>query len=219
MNDIPPQTPCAPNAPGAQNTPSVKKIAPTKEQMLLLPPFDGLTRAQIFVPATEAEFLEAAAEINTAGVVGFDTESKPTFAKGELSDGPHVVQFSTLHRAYIFQLHHKACWPIVTQLLQAKQVQKIGFSLSSDHGQILAKLGVKIENVVDLVGAFNRQGYRGTTGVKTAVAIVFAQYFRKSKRISTTNWSMLKLNDSQLLYAANDAYAAIKVFDGLNALK
>ena len=77
MNDIPQQTPCAPNAPSVQNTPSAKKIAPTKEQMLLLPPFDGLTRAQIFVPATEAEFLEAASEINAAGVVGFDTESKP----------------------------------------------------------------------------------------------------------------------------------------------
>ncbi len=193
-----------------------KKIAPTKEEMLLLPPFAGLSISQLFVPTTLAEFVQAAAEINAAGIVGFDTESKPTFAKGEVSEGPHVVQFSTLQRAYIFQLHHKECWPIVAQLLQAKTVQKVGFSLGSDHGQILAKLGVKVENVLDLVTAFKLRGYRGTTGVKTAVAIVFAQYFRKSKRISTTNWSMPKLNDSQLLYAANDAYAAIKVFDGLS---
>lgn len=192
-----------------------KKVAPTKEEMLLLPSFAGLLIAQIFVPVTLAEFVEAAAEINGAGIVGFDTESKPTFAKGEVSEGPHVVQFSTLQRAYIFQLHYKDCWPIVAQLLQSKTVQKVGFSLGSDHGQILAKLGVKVENVLDLVAAFKLRGYRGTIGVKTAVAIVFAQYFRKSKRISTTNWSMPKLNNSQLLYAANDAYAAIKVFDGI----
>jgi ribonuclease D len=200
----------------AQVAQSKQKIAPTKEEMLLLPPFAGLTRDAIFVPTTLAEFMQAAVEINAAGIVGFDTESKPTFAKGEVSEGPHVVQFSTLERAYIFQLCYKECWPIVAELLQSKAVTKVGFSLGSDHGQILAKFGVKVEKVLDMVSVFKRQGYRGTTGVKTAVAIVFAQYFRKSKRISTTNWSMQKLNDSQLLYAANDAYAAIKVFDGLN---
>ncbi len=195
--------------------PLPKKVAPSKEEILLLPPFPGLLRDQIFVPATLPEFVQAAAEIMLAGIVGFDTESKPTFAKGEVSEGPHVVQFSSLQRAYIFQLCHSECWPIVADLLQSKVLTKVGFSLSSDHGQILAKLDVKVEKVIDLVSVFKRHGYRGTTGVKTAVAIVFAQYFRKSKRISTTNWSTRKLNDSQLLYAANDAYAAMRVFDAI----
>ena len=69
-----------------------------------MPPFSGLTLAQIFVPESDAEFAAAAHEILAAGVVGFDTESKPTFARGEESSGPHVVQFALADKAYLFML-------------------------------------------------------------------------------------------------------------------
>ena len=68
---------------------------PDREQILLLEPFQGLALADIRVVETRADAEAAAAALMASAVVGFDTESKPTFAKNEISGGPHVVQFAT----------------------------------------------------------------------------------------------------------------------------
>jgi ribonuclease D len=195
------------------------KIAPTKAQTALLSPFLGLSLESIHVPATRSEFETATAEIKAAGVVGFDTESKPTFVKDEKSEGPHIVQFALHSKAYIFQLHQPDCQPFLAELLASDTVLKVGFGLASDRGQIQNKLGVKLGGVLDLSSVFRTQGYRNATGVRAAVAIVFNQKFHKSKRLTTSNWAMPTLSASQLLYAANDAYAALKVQAALELLK
>ncbi len=192
-----------------------KPIAPTKAETALLPPFPSLPLERIFVPASAADFAAAAAEIFAAGVAGFDTESRPTFRAGEKSDGPHVVQFALSTKAFIFQLHLPAGRPFVIDLLQSARVQKVGFGLKSDHTQILAKLGVKPRNVIDLDQIFRRQGYRGQIGVRGAVGALLRQRFRKSKTITTSNWSLPRLTANQLLYAANDAFAALKIHEAL----
>jgi hypothetical protein len=53
-------------------------------------------------------------------------------------------------------------------------------------------------------------------GVRNAVGLVFNQRFAKSKKITTTDWSQRELTPQQMLYAANDAYAALKVLVALN---
>jgi ribonuclease D len=195
----------------------MNKIPPDKAQTALLPPFSGLALANIFVPASEAEFAAAAAEIMAAKVVGFDTESKPTFFKEQQSQGPHVVQFALENKAFIFQLHHRHSWPFLLELLQAEALLKVGFGLGQDKGQIHAKLGVRLNGVLDLCSVFRQMGYRNAVGVRAAVAIVFKQRFLKSKRVSTSNWANPVLTSNQLLYAANDAYAALKVQNALQA--
>jgi ribonuclease D len=51
--------------------------------------------------------------------------------------------------------------------------------------------------------------------VRAAVGVVLGQAFRKSKRITTSNWAAPNLSSQQLLYAANDAFAALRVMEGL----
>jgi ribonuclease D len=188
---------------------------PTREEIALLEPFIGLTIDRIFVPSTRAEIDHAAAELAAARFVGFDTESKPTFAKGEVSDGPHTVQFATLEKAYVFQLHRAECHLAVAGILASTDIVKVGFGLRSEQDQLPRKLGVHPRAVLDLCAVFRRQGYRKTIGVKTAVAVVFKKKFQKSKRVTTSNWARHELAPNQLLYAANDAYAAVKVLDAL----
>ncbi len=188
---------------------------PTRDEMALLEPFTGLTIDRIFVPSTQAEIDHAAAELAAARFVGFDTESKPTFAKGEVSDGPHTVQFATLEKAYVFQLHRTACHSAVSAILTSTDIVKVGFGLRSEQDQLPRKLGVHPRAILDLCAVFRRQGYRKMIGVKTAVAVVFKQKFQKSKRVTTSNWARHELAANQLLYAANDAYAAVKVLDAL----
>jgi ribonuclease D len=45
--------------------------------------------------------------------------------------------------------------------------------------------------------------------------MLFQRRLLKSKAMTTSNWAATQLSDRQLLYAANDAYAAIKVHHAL----
>lgn len=197
----------------------MNKVAPTKAETALLEPFAGLTLERIVVPASREEFASAAAEIKAAGVAGFDTESKPTFVTGDVSEGPHVVQFALHDKAFIFQPHRAHCREFLVELLQSEEVLKVGFGLKSDSGQIRAKLGVDLRVVLDLNTVFSMDGYGKHMGVRAAVALMFNQRFPKSKSTTTSNWSQPQLTSRQLLYAANDAYAALKVLEALDRLR
>ena len=190
--------------------------APTKQESKLLAPFKGLLLNQIFVPSLKEEFITATNEIINSKIVGFDTESKPIFKKDQKNHGPHVVQFSLLDKAFIFQLHHKHCLECLLEIFQSNRVVKVGFGLKSDKAHIYNKFGVKLNAVLDLNSAFREKGYRGQIGARGAVAIVFNKKFNKSKRTSTSNWAMPCLSKNQLLYAANDAYVALSVYNELN---
>lgn len=194
----------------------MSKPVPTKPEIALFEPFVGLTLAEIVVPTTIEEFAAATEEMMAAGIVGFDTESKPTFTTGEVSTGPHLVQFALPHKAFLFQIHHEAGLPFLVALLESEALIKVGFGLKSDRKHIHAKLGVALNGLVDLNTVFRRDGYHKDMGVRAAVGLVLGQRFPKSKSVSTSNWSREELNPAQLLYAANDAYAALKVLEALN---
>lgn len=190
-------------------------LIPSKPQIALLEPFERLGLDRIRLVGTSAQAEQAIREMAGAAVLGFDTESKPTFAKGEVSDGPHTVQLATLQQAWVFQLHEPGCRSLVAGLLESHPALKVGFGLGDDRRRILIKLGVEARGVVDLNSVFQRQGYRKDIGVKTAVALLFNRRFLKSGKASTSNWAARQLSEGQLLYAANDAYAAARVFDAL----
>ena len=193
----------------------MKKFAPTKDEIALLPPFSGLALEHIHVPKSREEFASAAAGIRAAGIVGFDTESKPTFVVGDVSEGPHVVQFALHDKAYLFQLHLAEGRTYLLDLLQSEQLLKVGFGLKSDRGHIRAKLGVHFGGVVDLNTVFSMDGYHKEMGVRAAVGLVLKQRFAKSRHVTTSNWSQPQLTAQQMLYAANDAYAALKVLEAM----
>jgi ribonuclease D len=189
--------------------------APTKEEIAALEPFERIGLEHIEVVSTEAEAEGAIAQMKGVRVFGFDTESKPTFSKGEVSDGPHIVQLSTLDKSWIFQLHDLACRQRLAEILASHDSVKAGFGLGDDKRRIQSKLGVEVLGVADLNSTFRRFGYRKDIGVKAAIAIVFGKRFLKSGKASTSNWAAPQLSESQLLYAANDAYAAARVYAAL----
>jgi ribonuclease D len=193
----------------------VSKAVPTREEIALLEPFSGLELDRIHVPCGTGEFASAAAEISAAGIVGFDTESKPTFVVGDVSEGPHLVQFALHDRAYLFQLHRAEGLPFLVELLQSERLIKVGFGLRSDRSHIRAKLGVDFGGVVDLNTVFSMDGYHKEIGVRAAVGMVLKRRFAKSRHVTTSNWAQPRLTPQQMRYAANDAYAALKVLEAL----
>lgn len=188
---------------------------PSKEQIALLDPFDRLGLDRIVLVSTPEQAHKACAELGTVKVLGFDTESKPTFFKDQVSEGPHIVQLATVDRAWVFQLHDVQCSAMVADLLALKGLTKAGFGLGDDRKRIISKLGVEPADVLELNTIFRERGYRKDMGVKGAVAVLFEKRFIKSKKAATSNWANPRLTEAQLVYAANDAYAAIRVFHAL----
>ena len=182
-----------------------------------LPRFDGLALDRIVTPSTPEEFAQAVDDILTFAQIGFDTESKPTFTVGELSSGPHLIQFATPTKAYLFQIGIPGCVEAAKWVLETDQVLKVGFGLASDRSRLRTRLGIELRHSVDLGSALRYHGKKGQVGLRGAVAAVLGAGISKSRSVSTSNWANKNLAEAQQRYAANDAYAALMVFLALDA--
>ncbi len=189
---------------------------PSADAIALLEPFERLPRSHVHLVHTAEQVRHATQALQHASAWGFDTESKPTFHRDQTSDGPHTVQLATPEQAWVFQLHDPDCRAAVAELLTWPHAVKAGFGLRDDRARIQHKLGVTPANVLELNTVFRQRGYRREVGLKTAIALLFNQRFLKSKKTATTNWAAPQLSESQLLYAGNDAYGAVRVYHALN---
>ena len=178
----------------------------------LLPPYQGLAMDQVRLVRHAADAELALAALLAADVIGFDTESKPTFLKGEVSTGPHLAQLATDDIAFLFQIDAVAATHVLKPVLESVRILKVGFGLKDDVKRVRAKLGIEMRNVLDLSTALRRPGEKNTLGVKTAVARMLGLQMQKSKKITTTNWALPNLSERQLLYAADDAHAALRLY-------
>jgi len=216
MTDSPPSRRQPPSTPRHPSGRTAQRPTPDKDQIALLEPFERLGLDRIALVSTPAQADQACDALASASAWGFDTESKPTFVQGETSDGPHIVQLATLERAWVFQLHDPGCRARVAELLALRGVTKAGFGLGDDTKRIQHKLGVQPADVLELNTVFRQRGYRKDMGVKGAVAVLFNRRFIKSKKAATSNWANARLSEAQLVYAANDAWAALRVFNALH---
>ena len=177
-----------------------------------LPIYSGIAMDRITLVDDAALAAKALAALLAAPAIGFDTESKPTFLKGEISTGPHLVQLATDEQAYLFPVVFAANHDVLRQILAAPNVLKVGFGLGNDRSALRSRLGIELNNVLDLGEVLRGPGHRGTVGAKVAVAHYFGQKFQKSKKVGTSNWASSRLNERQLLYAANDAHVALQLY-------
>lgn len=191
------------------------KTVPAKEDIALLPAFPRLGPPDITLVQTAPQALAAWERLSECPVWGFDTESKPTFSVGETSDGPHLLQLATTTHAWVIQLHDADCRATVAAWMANPAFTKVGFGLGDDKKRMLHKFGVEPACVVDLNHLFHQRGWRKDMGVKGAVAVVFGQNFAKSKKAATSNWASAQLSEHQVVYAANDAFAAACVYQAL----
>ena len=182
-----------------------------------LPPYVGIGLERIVLVDSEALAENAGASLLAADAIGFDTESKPTFLKGEESTGPHLIQLATDERAYLFPVSASQRSPVLKTILESPRVIKVGMGLGNDRSALKSRLGIELAAVLDLGEALRGQGegrigHRGTVGAKVAVAYFFGQRLQKSKKVGTSNWASRRLSESQLRYAANDAHVALMIY-------
>lgn len=177
-----------------------------------LPLYAGIPIERVILVTSEATAAEALAALLASDAIGFDTESKPTFLKGEASTGPHLVQLANDTHAYLFPIARAGDHTVLRQILESTAALKVGFGLGNDRSALKLRLGITLNNVLDLGEKLRGPGHKGTVGAKVAVAHFFGQKLQKSKKTGTSNWANRTLNERQLLYAANDAHVALQLY-------
>lgn len=191
-------------------------IIPNRDEISLFPKFKNLPEQQIILIKNEEQCLEIQQDIEKIQVFGFDTESKPTFRKGETNTGPHLIQLSSMDRAYLFQVNAVTLAFLKPVLSNPNQL-KVGFGLKNDQ-HLFRKKNIELQGIMDISKSFKAFGIENPLGVKNAIALLFKQNVPKNKKISTSNWSKSILTPEQIQYAAADAYAALHVYLELSRL-
>lgn len=195
---------------------SLLQTLPSKEQIQALPVFQNLPMQQIHLIHNIEQCLALEQELKSCALLGFDTESKPTFAKGEVSTGPHLIQLASHDSAYLFQINPEII-EFLKPVFESRDQIKVGFGLKND-AHLFRKKGIELNSVIELSKCFSAFGFPNPMGLKNAMALLFQVNFPKSKKISTSNWARKTLTLAQIQYAAADAYAPVLVFEELHRL-
>ena len=186
---------------------------PSKEQILTFPRFPNLALDKIIVINQLKQCQAIETELKTAALLGFDTESKPTFNKGEVQTGPHLIQLATAEKAYLFQVSPDIL-NFLKPIFENPDQIKVGFGLKND-AHLFRKKGIELKSVIELSKCFGSFGLNNPVGIKNAIALLFQMNFPKSKSVSTSNWARKSLTIPQIEYAAADAYAPVLIFEEL----
>ena len=158
--------------------------------------------------ATAKELEQARADFRQERVVGFDTETRPSFKKGE-RHLPCLVQAATARAVYLFQLSRLDVFPALVELLARGETVKAGVGLAHDMRQLKLVFPFTVNNVLDLGVVARRRGL-GQTGVRNLAGILLG--FRIPKGNRTSNWAAPRLSPAQITYAATDAWACRELY-------
>jgi ribonuclease D len=154
---------------------------------------------------------EAVNYLKNQPILGFDTETRPSFKKGQ---NHHValLQLSTADQSFLFRINMIGITPGLIKILASPSILKIGATIRDDI-KILQRIKpfkpggfVELQELVKLYGIEN-------FSLKKLAAIVTGVRISKSQRLS--NWEAHELTEQQQLYAATDAWIAYQIYIGL----
>lgn len=178
----------------------------SKEEIAELPlcGFEG----EIVVISTPEQWKKYRPEIFSEEVLGFDTETRPSFKKGK-RNGVALLQLSTCKKAYLIRLCKTGILPGIGQLLSTDTILKIGVGLRDDIRELQVLQDFQPRGFIDLQDYVRAFRIDDASLVKIT-AIVLGCRISKSQQLS--NWEADTLTEKQMRYAATDAWAACKVY-------
>jgi ribonuclease D len=154
------------------------------------------------------ELADAREDFRGERVVGLDTETRPSFKKGEVYL-PCLVQAATARAVYLFQLSRLEVFPALAELLASPSVVKTGVGIANDMLQLKKVFPLTVENALDL-GVIARRRGLGQSGVRNLAGMLLG--FRIPKGNRTSNWAAPHLSPAQITYAATDAWACRELY-------
>ena len=137
--------------------------------------------------------------------VGFDSEQKPTFKKGEANNGVCLIQLATKDKCYLIQIKQiKNLKPLI-DFLEDEKIIKIGTGLKGDTVALFRQFNLRLKSTIDLEDIFKKLSSKNQIGAKKAALIILNEKLQKTKNISRSNWENEELTAGQITYASEDA--------------
>jgi len=144
-------------------------------------------------------------------LLGFDTETRPTFKKGRRNT-VSLIQLSTENLACLIRINKIGIPDELALLLSDPLVTKAGVAVHDDIKFLKNVKKFNPEGFVDLQNMVKEFGIQ-SSGLKKLSAIILG--FRISKRQQVTDWEAEQLSEAQMIYAATDAWVCYQIYSKL----
>jgi len=169
---------------------------------------------EIYLINNNKDMYQAVSDLKKQFILGFDTETRPAFKKGVFHN-VSLLQLATSNKAYLFRLNNIGLPVELSKILSDKKIIKVGVAIKDDI-KALQKLNgflpgafIELQKYVDEFGIEDN-------GLKKITGNVLG--FRISKGARLTNWDNTTLTETQLKYAATDAWVSCEIYKKLSGL-
>ena len=188
----------------------VNKIS--NEEVAALPAihFDG----RIVVVDTDEALDVACRYLAEQTVLGFDTETRPSFKAG-VTNKVSLLQLSTYERCYLIRLNRVKFSNKLLSILQRSDITKIGADVAGDLRSLNKLRNFTPRGFIDLQSEVGKFGIEDKS-LRKMSGIILGKRVSKAQRLS--NWEAQSFTEQQMMYAATDAWVCLKIYDKLNAI-
>lgn len=182
-------------------------ITPDEIQQLPMQAFSG----EITLINSSDKLRSVIPQLNSAAVLGFDTETRPSFKRGEFHKVA-LLQFAFEDKAYLIQIHKTGVTEDLANILADDGIVKAGVAIRDDIKGLQKLRRFNPGGFVDLAVLARECGLE-VESVKKLTALLLG--FRISKTAQTSNWEASVLTDKQIEYAATDAWVCLEIYKRL----
>lgn len=168
----------------------------------------GRYEGPVHVVRSEDDLCRAIKELRNETILGFDTETRPAFTKGQTYP-PALIQLGGEHTVYLFQLRHLKFPKRLREILSDPGIIKAGVSLDFDVVQLKRMGDFSPASFVDLGDVAKQSGIKNH-GLRGLTAVLLG--FRITKNAQTSNWARETLQPTQERYAATDAWVGRELY-------
>ncbi len=184
--------------------PEKRQISKAEINELPMKQYEG----EIILCRTPEEAEAAARRLLDEPLLGFDTETRPAFRKGESYD-PSLLQLATAGAVYLFQIQQCGFPASLLKVLADPAIAKAGVAIERDVAELRALAHFEPAGFVELATIAKQAGIKNL-GLRGLTAILFG--FRISKKEQVSNWARKELTGSQQTYAATDAWLGLRIY-------
>lgn len=164
---------------------------------------------RIIVVITPQEAKKAVDYLMTYSLLGFDTETRPSFKKGK-QNLVSLVQVSTLDTCFLFRINMMGITSDILRLLEDTSIPKIGVSVHDDILSLHKRVGFTPGNFIDLQELVRKIGVEDMS-LQKLYANIMGKKISKTQQLS--NWEANILTEKQKLYASTDAWACLILYN------
>jgi ribonuclease D len=171
----------------------------------------GAFEGKVVVVSEEKNLPRIFAEINKHSIVGFDTETKPVFVRGQ-HNHVSLLQIALADVVFLIRLKQTGMHSSIISFLENEKILKAGVALRDDIKGLQKLKNYKPAGFIELADMSKQAGLQ-VESVKKLTALLLG--FRISKSAQTSNWEAETLNEKQITYAATDAWVCLEIYKKL----